>query len=383
VLRVPLPFYLTPRPGSARLAPCQRSWIGRLVRRWAQRWLFIPDLLGPWAIGAARRAAEEHCIDPFGLVITSSPQESSHWIGRSLQRSFGCPWLADFRDGWTFDPHRPEVQLPLRGRIEAMMERSVVNHADWITAATRPLAQDFRARFPHRADRVHFLPTGFGEFPTAREPQSDDVFRLVYTGRFGLSRRVQTPERFLAGLRRALDGNPAFARRFRLVLVGDFLREERALWSRPPLSACVEQHGPYPYEQAMHIAAGATMLLLVTPPGLRSIATRKLFDYLAVRRPVFALAHGNEAARILEETRAGICVPPDDVGAIASGLCRAFGFWREGVLDREIPCSVNDLYRAEPHVNRVLGNLVLPAMAAMKPARLRPAFAVASPVGIK
>ncbi len=265
-----------------------------------------------------------------------------------------------------------------------MMERSVVERADWITAATRPLAQDFRARFPRRADRVHFLPTGFAEFPLVPEPQSEDVFRLVYTGRFGLSRKVQTPVRFLAGLQRALDGNPGFARRFRLVLVGDFLREERALWSRPPLAGCVEQHGPCPYEQAMHLAAGATMLLLVTPPGLRSIATRKLFDYLAVRRPVFALAQGNEAARILEETRAGICVPPDDVEAIASGLCRAFGFWREGVLDREIPCSVNDLYRAEPHVTRVLGNLVLPTMAAMKAeTRMQPAFAVPSPVGIK
>ena len=86
------------------------------------------------------------------------------------------------------------------------------------------------------------------------------------------------------------------------MLVGDLLPGEHALLKTPPLADSVELLGPQPYETAMNFAAGATMLLLVTPPELRSIATRKLFDYLAVRRPVFALAEGNEAARILAET---------------------------------------------------------------------------------
>jgi hypothetical protein len=118
--------------------------------------------------------------------------------------------------------------------------------------------------------------------------------------------------------------------------------------------------GPQPYETALRIAAGATMLLLITPPGLRSIATRKLFDYLAVRRPVLALAEGNEAARILRETRAGLCVAPDRREAVAAGLLRAFSLWQAGRLDEEIPCSGNDLYRSQVHFSRVFGRIVLP-----------------------
>ena len=108
------------------------------------------------------------------------------------------------------------------------------------------------------------------------------------------------------------------------------------------------------------------MLLLVTPPGLRSIATRKLFDYLAARRPVFALAEDNEAARILAETHAGVCVAPDRPDAVANALLRAFSLWQAGRLDQEVPCSDNDLYKAETHFTRVLGRIVLPEVLRAK-----------------
>lgn len=366
ILRLPPPSYLAPagappsggKSGEAPSAgPRPRSKLSRAFRQWVKRWLFIPDLYVRWSQRAADMAIEEHCSRPFDLVITSSPQESGHTVGRRLQQQFRCPWLADFRDGWTFEPHRPDAALPVRNAVEWWLERRVLRKADWVTAATRPIADDFRERFAHRAATVFYLPTGFQESPPQPLPPEDGFFRLVYTGRFGLSQGCRTPERLVAGLRLAL-ADADFARRFRLRLVGDFSADERALWNRGPLADCIEEVGPRPYDEAVRLAASSTMLLLVTPPGLRSIATRKLFDYLAVRRPVFALAENNEAARILEETQAGMCVSPEKPEAIAAGLRRAFDLWRRGELERAIPCSRNDLYRAEPHFDRVLGKII-------------------------
>ena len=45
---------------------------------------------------------------------------------------------------------------------------------------------------------------------------------------------------------------------------------------------------------------------------------------------------------------------------MADGLLRAFSLWQAGRLDGEIPCSGNDLYKAEPHFSRVLGEIILP-----------------------
>jgi hypothetical protein len=291
-----------------------------------------------------------------------------HLLGWALKRRWDCRWLADFRDGWTFEPHRAEAALPVRRGLERWLERLVVQNADWLTAATRPLVADLRQRFPAAASRLFFLPSGFEQWgsqspsssaATGEAPftQADDAqFRLVYTGRLALSRASITTDTLREGLLQAVRADPDLARRFRLVLVGDYTAAERR--GLAPLAPWLELHGPCSPHQAQRLAATATMLLLVTPPGLCSIATRKLFDYLAVCRPIFALAEDNEASRVLTETRAGICVPPHRPDRIATALTHCFASWKAGRLDAEVPCSGNGLYLAEPHYRRVLGNII-------------------------
>ncbi len=71
----------------------------------------VPDLsLGTWlpfalpaALGLARRRR-------FDCVLTSSPPPSTHLIGLALRRR-GIPWIAELRDGWTFEP--PHAPWPL------------------------------------------------------------------------------------------------------------------------------------------------------------------------------------------------------------------------------------------------------------------------------
>ena len=293
-------------------------------------------------------------------MLTSSPQESSHSVGLQLKKEFGCRWVADFRDGWTFEPHRPDALWPLRRTLELRAERRVLEGADFVTAATRPIAEDFQARFPGRGGRIHFLPAGFEEFLPPGENPDAELFRMVYTGRLSLSHLSRGIDVFLEGLRRAMAANEAFRGQFRLVLVGDLPPRERAILKSSPVADRIDVMGEQPYETALRISAGATMLLLVTPPGLRSIATRKIFDYLAARRPVFALAEGNEAARIVSETRAGLCALPDRPDAVAEDLLRAFSLWQNGRLEEEFPCSGNDLYRSEAHFSRVFGGIILP-----------------------
>ncbi|MCD6406062.1 MAG: hypothetical protein J7M19_09570, partial [Planctomycetes bacterium] len=308
-----------------------------------------------------------HRQRPFDLVITSSPPESMHLIGLKLKSARPCRWLTDFCDGWTFEPLREEGLLPLRSKIERIMEAVVVRRADFITAATRPIASDLTRRYLGSHGKVMWLPPAFEEFHTTTQAPERSRFHLVYTGRFSGSHRRRTPSVFFKGLAAALEKEPEMAEHFRLTLMGDFSEEERALWGRGKVAEVVTTFSPVAYEKAVELSASATMLLLVTAAGATSTATRKLFDYLSVKRPIFALAAGNEAARIVNETRSGICVSSSDPAAVAEGLVHVFGLWRSKRLESAFPGDRNDLYLAAPHLERTLGKVLasLPSETAL------------------
>ncbi len=108
----------------------------------------------PFAAATARRLVRERAID---CVITTVPYQSAHLIPFLLGR--GRPaWVADFRDGWGFEPHRPPFPTAPQRALDAWLERQVVRRADRVLAATLPIAEDFRARCG--VDAVH-VPNGW------------------------------------------------------------------------------------------------------------------------------------------------------------------------------------------------------------------------------
>ncbi|MDX6642953.1 MAG: hypothetical protein QOD76_915, partial [Solirubrobacteraceae bacterium] len=73
--------------------------------------LVVPDLaIVGWLPFALPRALSLARRERFDCVITTSPPHSAHLIGLALRRR-GVPWVADFRDGWTFESDRQEWPL--------------------------------------------------------------------------------------------------------------------------------------------------------------------------------------------------------------------------------------------------------------------------------
>jgi glycosyltransferase involved in cell wall biosynthesis len=115
--------------------------------------------------------------------------------------------------------------------------------------------------------------------------------------------------------------------RVRLVLAGHLDTElEKLIQS---VNGDLVQHlGRMPRQQALALQRRGDALLLLTSSRHVSHATGKLFEYLASGTPIIALAKGNEAARIVQETATGVTVAPDDV----EGICRAIRSAMDGSL---------------------------------------------------
>ncbi len=267
----------------------------------------------PFAAATVRRLLRRRPVD---CLITSSPPDSAHLVGLTLGRDRPA-WVADFRDGWTFEPLRPSFPTGAQRRLDHRLERRVVSSADAAVTATEPITRDLNSRYGVGATTIRnaWDPDLEAEVDAATPPELEpDRVNLVYTGSLG-GIRGHDDRGLLTALREIVREDPELAERLRIVIAGPLAGSERRVLSAPDLSPVVRLVGTLPHPEALGLQREATALLLITSKDT-SIATAKVYEYLAAGRPILALAGENEAARIVEETATGVVVAPDDVPGI-------------------------------------------------------------------
>ena len=281
--------------------------------------VLVPELntltwLPAMASAVRRRLRRE----PVDCLITTSPPESSHLVGLALG-AHRPAWIADFRDGWNFEPWREPFPTAVQRRVDHWLERRVASTAEICIGATPPIAVDLARRLGARAV---WVPNGWDpSIASELRPQADagsafGVVRLVYTGTLTVR---GDPEPLLRALR-VVNADQTDCP-IRLVHAGRLTTQERALIARLEVEDAVEYLGTVDRAEAIALQRSADALVLLTSRN-SSEATGKIFEYLAAGRPIVALAEGNEAERIVRETNTGITVPPDDIDAIAAALRR-------------------------------------------------------------
>ena len=307
--------------------------------------LLVPDahVVGwnPAAAWAARRLVRQRRID---CVITSGPPHSTHLIPFALGRRRPA-WIADFRDGWRFEPLRGPWPLPGQDALDGWLERRVAARADLLIGVTRPIADDLAGRLGARSACITnaWDPDLDASVANANAPALDpETINIVHAGKLyveGSNRR--DPSTLGPALRLLLDRRPEAAERLRILVAGPLDPEEQRFIAERDPAQMVRHLGHLPHDDMLALEREADALLLVTAPELVSLATGKLFEYLAAGRPIIALADGNEAARIVEETGTGLTMPVDD----AAGLAEAFEAALDGKLSERY--APHDL---EPYV---------------------------------
>ena len=127
----------------------------------------------------------------------------------------------------------------------------------------------------------------------------------------------------MAAIRQLKQEAPAVSARLEVVFAGPLSTEEQELLAAPDLDGHVRSLGQLPRPRALALQRAADSLLVVTEGARRtSVATGKLFEYLAAGRPVLVLGEETEAARIVAEAGAGFAASATDPTAIAEALRR-------------------------------------------------------------
>jgi glycosyltransferase involved in cell wall biosynthesis len=282
----------------------------------------VPDVAAvSWLPFAGREALALARQESFDCVITTSPPQSGHLVGALLKRR-RLPWIAEFRDGWSFESPRRPYPFGWQRRADRRLERFVVERASALVGVTSPIVDDLQRRYGADA---RLITNGFDpeDEVAAATPVALDERRhsLVHTGRMAISR--SSPRPLLDGVRRLQAEAPSAAKRLEIVFAGPLSSEEAALVADPGVAQIVRTVGALDRPSTLHLQRDADSLLVITEGSTRrSVATGKLFEYLAAGRPILVLGDDTEAARIVEDARAGFSAPADDPDGIAAALRR-------------------------------------------------------------
>jgi hypothetical protein len=277
----------------------------------------------PHAVRAGRAVARTRKIDC--LYASGGPWSGLVAAARLHERT-RIPLVLDFRDPWASNPNRAggsARSLAAHRRLEAFC----IGQASRIISNTPELRDDFVRRYPAIDPRRFVAITnGFEKLPELAVPPPAR-FTLVHAGALYLSRN---PRNLLLALKRLVSSGSVPRDLLRVQFVGGVADQEGEAGALlRELGEVVEIVPRVPHARAVELQRGSSVLLLFQS-GFPLQVPRKLFEYLAIGRPIFAITEEASAtARILDDAGVGK-IAADDPDQIAHAIRELYQAWRSG-----------------------------------------------------
>ncbi len=299
--------------GDISLQPKQ-SWRSR-VRPW-----IVPDPQLGWVPAAVWRAWRRLQAGDIQLIMTSGPPFSTHLIGLALKQfAPQVPWLMDIRDPWS---EAPNQRLLIPYKLNRLLERRCLQVADHVTVVTDGMRRLMTERLGIAAERITTITNGFdgGDINPkgTRRRATSGPLCIRYVGSI-VGLRAEAAQGFFDALEQ-LQATGTGRRDLRVQFIGAFAPVIHAAAARVP--ELVDVLSYVSHAEAVERMATADVLLLVLTDDLegRIMHTSKLFEYLALGRPILNIAPHGEVSDLIAASGVGSSVRPADVSGIVGTL---------------------------------------------------------------
>lgn len=310
-------------------APANLSWFHQL-KDTVTNFLTTPDPEIGWLPSAVKEGLKIIKTRNIDVIYVTAAPWTSLLIAALLKRFTGKPLVMDFRDPWVTNPVF-QLKTKASQRIEAFLERQVLPWADRIVANTDELKQDFLRRFPSLAeDTLTTITNGFEAY-RARPEQRNERLTLTHAG----TMIFRNPRFLLQAVMNSIEQERLRPEELRIVFLGGITSEEpalKALLQHPRLRQVVEILPRRPYQEALDDQNRSDVLFLMQPDEFPLQVPRKLYEYIAFRKPILGITPPDSATgKIIRENNLGIAVN-DHPAEIEAALQALYAQWKKGDL---------------------------------------------------
>lgn len=307
------------------------SWKAKLAL-WVRANVFIPDSRMFWikpSINFLAKWLEENKVD---AMVTTGPPHSMHLIGLGLKKKFNIPWLADFRDPWTKIDFYHELSLEKwADRKHRRLEQEVLDRSNHVVVVGRQMQVDYQAvtKTP-----VTVITNGYdpADIDLSKPVVMDKEFSIIHIGMLGKARSHPI---FWRGLYQLRNENPELAKHLVVRIYGltDPVVQEQIGHFED--KSWIEFLPYLPHHEVIQVQRKSAVLLLSVNnvPSAKGIITGKIFEYLALGRPILCIGPTDgDAAAIVNKAGAGPVVNFDDLQGFKKAVLQLFDLYQEGNL---------------------------------------------------
>lgn len=262
-----------------------------------------------------RLSAEKSCAalrpGEFDLVLATGGPYGTFRAARRASERLGCPFVMDYRDPWSSNPHGGHR----RSRDASSEEKRLLADCAGATVVSPSWARLIGTAFGV-SEKVTVVSNGYDPDDFAGvEAERFGHFAVVYAG------TLYPPKRVLDPVLRALREVPVPGAR--LHYYGDYAEPVRAAAARLGADGRVVVHGRVPRRAALAAQKGADLLVVVASVeeegslADKGVVTGKVFDCMALGRPALVVAPRGSDLYGVAETAGGMrCFTGSEVEAM-------------------------------------------------------------------
>ncbi|PIF02635.1 MAG: glycosyl transferase family 1, partial [Paludibacter sp.] len=242
-------------------------------------------------------------------------------------------WIADFRDPWTEIFYFKDLHLTyFAKKYHHYLEKKVLQKADDVITVSSQWQKDFQK---FRKETV-LISNGFDheDYIIAKEREDNKYFTISHIGTLTYE---QNPFQLWKVLNVICLESTEFSKKLRIRLVGKVDKSVITQIKKYNLDDKLSFIDYIPHSEVVKEQQNADILLLLLVHSRKSakgILPAKLFEYLAVQRPILAIGSTeSNVADVLKDTKAGCIVDFDDKEILKKTILSYFNDFQKGNLN--------------------------------------------------
>ena len=296
-----------------------RSSIKDLILDWA---FSFPDPQCSWLGPAIHRFSDLERGQVPHLVLATGGPWTSLLVGKTLAKRFGVPFIADYRDPWTSNPYDSYSSSFLANRAKRL-EQSVCTSAARVITNTEELRLKLCDDYPQLRNKCITIPNGFDREGCTEEDGTNTLMHQPATQsvdvggvelcHFGTVYGKRSPMQLLQAMWELHEERLVTADQIRMRFVGAWeVTDPRC----EKLAQELEKHGflrrdaPVPHQVCLRQMASAKALLIIQPDSPLQVPG-KIYEYIAVGRPLLLIGGEGATAKLVERHQLGLSCPND------------------------------------------------------------------------